>query len=358
MPLLTNVYGNPSSIHRAGREARTVMESARATIARILNCSESEIYFVSGGTEADNFALQGIAYQNRQYGNHIITSRVEHKAVLQTCKMLEKKGFEITYLNVDRSGRVDPQAVKEAIRPETILISIIHGNNEVGTLNPIAEIGKAAKDSNAYFHSDCVQSFGKLPLDVQRLKLDLLSISAHKIYGPKGIGALYIRRGTRIDTMFFGGNHENKRRAGTENLPGIAGFAKAAELMAATMENDTRQIGQLRDYLQDSLLKTIDNIEINGHETDRLYNLLNVSFPGCDSEMILLALDMNGIAVSIGSACTSGNIEPSHVLSAMGLSAAAVKSGIRFSLGKQNTREDIEIVVETLQGIVQQLRGQ
>ena len=356
LPFLQQQYGNPSSLHQFGREARTALGNARAKIANSFNARESEIFFTSGGTEADNFALQGIAFHNREKGNHIITTRVEHKAVLQTCKMLEKKGFEITYLKPDHYGQVDPQLVKDAIRPQTILISIIHGNNETGTINPIGEIGKIAGEAGVYFHSDCVQSFGKTPLNVREMNVDLLSISAHKIYGPKGAGALYIRRGTEIDTIFFGGNHENKRRAGTENLPGITGFAKATELMRENGNEIAQFVGELRNYFQKQLLKHIDNIQVNGHPDNRLYNLLNVSFLGCDSEMLLLSLDMKGIAVSIGSACTSGSIELSHVLSAMGLSNAAVKSAIRFSLGKDNTREEIDDVLQALVEIVNQLR--
>jgi len=349
LPYFSHLYGNPSSIHRFGREAHIALEDARAMMAGFINARESEIFFVSGGTEADNLAIQGVAYHQRRRGNHIITTGVEHPAVLNTCKALEKDGFEVSYLKVDEYGRVDPETLQEAIRPETILVSAIHANNEVGTLNPIAEIGKIAREAGACFHTDAVQSFGKIPLDIQELSVDLLSISAHKIYGPKGIGALYVRRGTQMDKMFYGGHHEKNRRAGTENIPGIVGLAKAAELAYRNMEKNARRIGELRDYFQSQLLSKFKDIIINGHPSERLYNILNVSFAGCESETLLLQLDMKGIAVSSGSACSSGSIEPSHVLRAMGLSRKVVKSAIRFSLGKDNTREEIDYVLEKLE---------
>lgn len=347
-PYFSELYGNASSIHRFGREAHIALEDARATIARIISARESEIFFVSGGTEADNLAIQGVAYHQGRRGNHLITTGVEHPAVLNTCKALEKDGFEVSYLKVDEYGRVNPETLRETIRPDTILISAIYANNEVGTLNPIAEIGKIAKEAGILFHTDAVQSFGKIPIDVQELNVDLLSISGHKIYGPKGVGALYIRRGTPIGKMLYGGHHEKNRRAGTENIPGIVGLAKAAELAHQNMEKNARQIGELRDYFQSKLQANFENIKINGHPIDRLYNILNVSFTGCDSETLLLQLDMKGIAVSSGSACSSGSIEPSHVLRAMGLPRNVVKSAIRFSLGKENTREEIDYVLEKL----------
>lgn len=357
LPYFSRLYGNASSIHRFGREAHIALEDARATIAGIINARESEIFFVSGGTEADNLAIQGVAHHQGRRGNHIITTGVEHPAVLSTCKALGKKGFEVTYLKVDEYGRLDPAALREAMRPDTILVSAIHANNEVGTLNPIAEIGKIAREAGVCFHTDAVQSFGKIPIDVQELNVDLLSISGHKIYGPKGVGALYIRRGTQMDKMFHGGHHEKNRRAGTENIPGIVGLAKAAELARRNMEKNARQIGELRDYFQSQLQSKFNDIKINGHPGERLYNILNVSFAGCESETLLLRLDMQGIAVSSGSACSSGSIEPSHVLQAMGLPRKVVKSAIRFSLGKDNTREEIDYVLEKLEESINLLRN-
>lgn len=356
LPYLRGGYGNPSSLHRPGREARLALENARSRLAALLNARESEIYFVSGGTEADNLAIQGAAIKNRHKGQHIITTAVEHPAVLNTCKALEKQGFEVTYLTADEYGQVSPEAVRGAIRRDTILLSVMHANNEVGTLNPIAEIGKIAREAGVYFHSDAVQSFGKIPLDVQALAVDLLSISGHKIYGPPGIGALYIRRGTALDKLLHGGRQEGDKRAGTENLPGIIGLAEAAELICRSREEQARRIGGLRDYFQEQLLGQFPNIRINGHPIHRLYNNLNVSFPGCDSETLLVSLDMQGIAASSGSACSSGSVEPSHVLKAMGLPPAMARSAIRFTLGKDNTREEIDYVLESLREIIPRLQ--
>jgi len=352
LPYLTEIYGNPSSLHYSGRAAREAIETARATIAGVLNTRESEIYFVSGGTEADNLAIQGVAFQNRQKGDHIITSQVEHPAVLNTCQFLEKQGFSVTYLNVDQYGQVDPDAVKQAIRKETILISIIHANNEVGTLNPIAEIGQIAREAGVYFHTDAVQRFGKMSLDMQSLPVDLLSVSGHKIYGPKGIGALYVRRGVNSRPLLFGGSQERKRRPGTENVPAIVGFGEAARLMQQEMEQLREKVCALRDAFQELLLARFPSIKINGHPQQRLYNVLNVSFPAIDNETLLLRLDMAGIAVSTGSACSSGSIEPSHVLRAMGVPTRQAKSSIRFSFGKDNTQEEVEYVLTVLSSIL------
>lgn len=356
LPYLRGGYGNPSSLHRPGREARLALETARSRLASLLNARESEIYFVSGGTEADNLAIQGAAFKNRHRGRHIITTAVEHPAVLNTCKYLEKQGFEVTYLPVDAYAQVDPEALRGAIRRDTILLSVMHANNEVGTLNPIAEIGKIAREAGVYFHSDAVQSFGKISLDVQALAVDLLSISGHKIYGPPGIGALYIRRGVALEKLLHGGRQEGDKRAGTENLPGIIGLAEAAELICRNREEQARRVGQLRDYFQEQLLRQFPDTRVNGHPLHRLYNNLNVSFPGCDSETLLLSLDMQGIAASSGSACSSGSVEPSHVLKAMGLPPATARSAIRFTLGKDNTREEIDYVLETLREIIPRLQ--
>lgn len=355
-PFFSEIYGNPSSVHRWGQQARAAIENARSTIARLINAQESEIIFLSGGTEADNLAVRGIAYANRNRGNHIITSKAEHKAVLETCKSLEKEGFRVTYLNVDSHAMVNPEDVRKAITPQTILISVIHGNNEVGTINPIAEIGEIARDHRIYFHSDAVQSFGKLPLNVQAFPVDLLSFSAHKIYGPKGVGALFIRRGTQLKRLLDGGGHEMGRRAGTENVPGIVGFARAAELAYARLEEDSTRIARLRDYFREQLQQRLGGVRLNGHPTQRLYHNLHVSFSGCDGEALLLSLDMNGIAASTGSACTSGSVEPSHVLKAMNLPPEDRRAAIRFTLGRETTRQEIDYVLDRLEEIVKRLR--
>lgn len=356
MPYLTKVYGNPSSLHQYGREARMAMDKSRATIANLLNARESEICFMSGGTEANNLAIRGTAYQLKSRGNHIITSMIEHKAVINTCKSLEKEGFETTFLAPDEYGMISPEKVAAAVRPETILISIMHGNNEVGTINPIEEYGKIAREHNIVFHSDCVQSFTKLDIDVEKAGLHLMSMSAHKIYGPKGIGALYIRRDTPLEKNIWGGGQENNRRAGTENLPGIVGFGEAATVMGNNRVTLAAQIGELRDYLQSRLEEEIPEIKLNGHPEQRLYTTLNVSFPGCHRDLLLLSLDMSGIAVSGGSACNSGKVNASHVLSAMGLPQKQAESALRISLGKNTTREEVDYVIGQLVNSVKKMK--
>lgn len=351
-PYFTEKFGNASSVHNFGQEARMAVEQSRKTIAKLINAQPAEIYFVSGGTEANNLAIKGFAYQNRTQGNHIITSPVEHDAVLNTCKALEEQGFEITYLPVDKYGMVNPDDIKSSIKPETILISMIHGNNEIGTINPISEIGKIAKDAGIYFHTDTVQSFGKVPIDVDLMSISLLSISGHKIYGPKGIGALYIRNGTKIKNLFHGGRQERNLRSGTENVPGIVGIAKAAELMYQSMRQSQVSIGSLRDYFESELTKRFVDVKINGHSKERLYNNLNVIFKGVDNENMLLQLNAKGIAASNGSACNSGTIEPSHVLQAMGLPKEQINSAIRFSLGKSNTKKDIDYTISIIKNFM------
>ena len=357
LPYFTRDFGNPSSLHSFGRTARQALEAARAEIARQLNARESEIVFLSGGTEANNLALRGYALQHRERGHHIIASRVEHPSVLNTLKALEKEGFECNLLATDRYGRVDPQQVATAIRPETILISIMHANNEVGTLNPVGQIGALARERGIAFHCDAVQTFGKLSLNVQTLPVDLLTISAHKIYGPKGVGALYVRRGVSISPQLYGGSQEQHLRAGSENLPGIAGFAEAARLMGRERDTLAQRIGRLRDEFQATLQQRIPDLVINGHPEQRIYNTLNISIPGCPGDMLLLNLDMKGIAVSTGSACNAGKVKSSHVLTAMGLSSRLSGSALRFSLGRDNTREEIDYVVTELTAIVQRLRS-
>lgn len=357
LPYYKEVFGNASSVHQFGQQARKAIDEAREKIANFIGASPKEIVFTSGGTEANNFALKGVVYANERKGKHIITSSMEHHAVLNPCKYLEKKGFKVTYLPVDKYGLVDPEEVRRAITEETILISIIHANNEVGTIEPVTEIGKIAKEIGIYFHTDAVQTVGKIPVNVNELNIDLLSLSGHKIYGPKGIGVLYIRKGTRIQPLIQGGHHELNRRAGTENVPAIVGLGKAIEIAKATMEKESMRLTNLRNKLCSGIGEKIDYVRLNGHPGKRLPNTLNMSFEFVEGESMILNLDLKGIAVSTGSACTSGSLEPSHVLKAMGVDAAVAQGSIRFSLGKDNTEEDIDYVLEVLPEIVSRLRA-
>jgi len=357
LPYYEEIYGNASSIHQFGQQARKAIDEAREKVADFIGAIQEEIIFTSGGTEADNFAIKGIAYANEKKGKHIITSSIEHHAVLNPCKYLEKQGFQVTYLPVDKYGLVDPDEVEKAIAKETILITIMHANNEIGTIEPIAEIGKIAKEKGICFHTDAVQTVGKIPVDVNELNIDLLSLSAHKIYGPKGIGALYIRKGTRIQPLIQGGHHEKNLRAGTENVPAIVGLGKAVEIAKATLDKESIYLTNLRDGLCSGIGEKIDSVYLNGHPGKRLPNTLNMSFEFVEGESIILNLDMKGIAVSSGSACTSGSLEPSHVLKAMGVEPAIVQGSIRFSLGKDNTEEDIDYVLEVLPEIIAHLRA-
>ncbi len=356
MPYFQQAFGNPSSAHQFGKAAQQAVEQARQTLAQLLRCRESEIVFTSGGTESDNLAVRGVAYANRAKGNHIITSQVEHAAVLKTCRLLEKDGFAVTYVPVDEYGMVDPDTIRQAIRKETILISIIHANNEVGTINPIAEIGALAQERGIYFHTDAVQSFGKVPIDVEAMNIHLLSISSHKIYGPKGVGALYVRRGIPLHSLLTGGGHEMGKRAGTHNVPGIVGLARAAAVMIEEMDQERQRIGALREYFWQQIQKRMEPVYLNGHPRQRLYHNLNLSFPGCDGEALLMALDMYGVAVSTGSACQSGSAEPSHVLKALGIGRERGTSALRFTLGRLTTREDIDYVLTVLEQVVAQQR--
>ncbi|MFC1563051.1 cysteine desulfurase NifS [candidate division KSB1 bacterium] len=354
---LKTSFGNPSSFHSFGREARKCIEESREKIADVISAEINEIYFTGGGTEADNTAIKGVAFANQSKGNHIITSKIEHHAVLNTCQYLEKKGFKITYLPVDKYGIIDPDALTNAITDNTILISIMNANNEVGTIQPIEEIGKIAKENGIYFHTDAIQSFGKILIDINKMNIDLLSSSAHKIYGPKGVGALFIRKGVKIEPLLHGGHHENNKRAGTENVPGIIGFGKAAEIAKKDIENNVYEnIRKLRDYLQKGITDKIDEAYINGHPEQRLPVILNVSFKFIEGESIILKLDGKGIAVSSASACTSGDLNPSHVLIAMGVDAALSQGSIRFSLGKKNTKEEMDTVLSVLPEIIKNLR--
>ncbi|HHY60133.1 MAG TPA: cysteine desulfurase NifS [Clostridia bacterium] len=352
---LTEQFGNPSSIHSFGRAAKKLIEEAREQVALLIGAKPEEIVFTSGGTEADNMAVIGTALANQKKGKHIITSSIEHHALLDSCHWLEKNGFEVTYLPVDRDGLVRVEDVLAAIRDDTILISIMHVNNEVGTIQPIEEIGKIAKERGIIFHSDAVQSVGKIPVDVNDLQVDLLTLSAHKIYGPKGIGALYIRKGTKIQPIHFGGGQERKRRPGTENVPGIVGFGKACELARRDLPEE-QKLAVLRDKLIDGLLERIPDCQLNGHRTKRVPTNVNVSIRYVEGESMLLSLDLVGIAASSGSACTSGSLDPSHVLLAMGICHEIAHGSLRMTLGRDNTEEDIDYVLEHLPKIVERLR--
>jgi cysteine desulfurase len=356
-PYLSEIWGNPSSIHACGLEARSAVEEARGKIAALIGANKNDIYFTSGGTEADNWALMGVAYANQKRGNHIITSTIEHHAVLETCKYLGEKGFSVTYLPVDGFGIVDPDSVRKAITPRTILISIMHANNEVGSIEPIAEIGKVAKAAGVYFHTDAVQSTGHVPVSVNNLGVDMVSVSAHKLYGPKGIGVLFIRSGVKIEPLIHGGGQEKQMRAGTENVPGIVGFGKAAELAQTEMAEEADRLSRLRDSLIKNILEKTESTRLNGHPTKRLPNNVNISFDFVEGEAICLNLDLANICAATGSACSSESMEASHVLLAMGLSPEIARSSLRFSLGKWSTENDINYVMEKLPGVVSRLRS-
>jgi cysteine desulfurase len=355
-PFLRDSFGNPSSMHSAGQEARVAVEEARDKVASLIGAGSEEIVFTSGGTEADNFALKGMAYANDGGRNHIITSSVEHHAVLETCKFLERLGFTVTCLPVDGSGLVDPDGVKRAITKRTLLISVMHANNEVGTIEPIAEIGRIAREAGISFHTDAVQTTGHIPVKVDDLGVDMLAMSAHKLGGPKGVGALYVRKGTRIESFVHGGEQENGRRASTENVPGIVGFGKAAEIAERESDKQAKRLTPLRDRLTRGLTERIDHIRLNGHPTGRLPNNVNMSVDGVEGEQVLLILNARGICVSTGSACSASSSEPSHVLLALGLSQEQARGSIRLSLGRETVERDIDRVLAVLPGIVNELR--
>ena len=357
MTYYTEKYGNPSSVHGFGREAKQALEEARRQVAELIGATPQEVTFTSGGTEADNLAILGTAQAMRKKGKHLITSAIEHHAVLETCEYLEKKGFELTVIPVDSEGIVSVEDVRKAVRPDTILISVMHANNEVGAIQPIVEIGNLAKELGITFHVDAVQSLGKIPINVKEMNIDLLTVSSHKIYGPKGVGALYIRKGVRIVPLAHGGSQEKKRRSGTENTPGIIGFGKACELIGKRMAEETELQTKLRDKLMNGILERIKYVKVNGPLGEkRLPNNVNVSIRFVEGESLLLSLDMLGIAASSGSACTSGSLDPSHVLLAMGLVHEIAHGSLRFSLGRQNTEEEIDYVLEQLPKIVERLR--
>ncbi|MFC1862022.1 cysteine desulfurase NifS [Chloroflexota bacterium] len=357
LPYFTEIFGNPSSIYSCGQEAKGAVEEARAKVSNLIGARDEEIVFTSGGTEADNFALNGVAFANESKGNHIITTPIEHHAVIETCMFLEKRGFKITYLPVDMYGLVDPDDVRKAITNKTILISVMHANNEMGAIEPIAEISRVAREAGVYFHTDAVQTIGHIPVDVNELRVDLLSMSAHKLYGPKGIGALYIRKGTRLIPFMHGGEQERRRRASTENSPGIIGFGRAAELARQEISHEVQHLTHLRDQLIKGLLERIDHIHLNGHPLRRLPNNINVSIDFVEGESVLLNLDLEGICASTGSACSSSALEPSHVLLAIGLPPEQAHSSLRFTLGKWTDEEDISRVLEVLPRVVARLRA-
>ncbi|RJQ11772.1 MAG: cysteine desulfurase NifS [Bacillota bacterium] len=351
-------YGNASSVHSFGRRAAEATEEARARVADLMGARPEEVVFMSGGTEADNMSIRGslAAYSDR--GRHVVTTKIEHHAVLHTCEELEKEGLaEVTYLPVDRTATVDPDDVAKAIRPDTVLVSVMFANNEVGTIQPIMEIGRTCREKGVLFHTDAVQAFGAVPFSVDEMGIDLMSVSSHKLYGPKGVGALYVRKGRRIRPLIHGGGHERKRRAGTSNVPGVVGFGLAAELARKEMDDRVRRLTALRDRLIDGLLGRVEFSHLNGHPTRRLPNNVNVSFEFVEGESILLSLDKKGIAASSGSACTSGSLEPSHVLLAMGIPPEVAHGSVRMTLGTQNTDEDVDYVLEVLPGVIERLRA-
>ncbi len=354
LPYFTEIYGNPSSIHAFGRAAREGVDQARERIGRFLRVPPQEIVFTSGGTESDNFAIKGLAFARGK--GHLITSRVEHHAVLRTCQALEGFGFEVTYLGVDEHGMVDPDDVRRAIRPDTLAISVMHANSEVGTIQSIAAIGALARERRIPFHVDAVQTFGKIPIDADALGVDLLSFSAHKIYGPKGVAGLYIRKGTKLVSVQHGGEHERRRRAGTENVPGIVGLGKAVEVRARDMHAEAERLTALRNRFWEGIRARVPEVRLSGHPTERLPGTASLLFRHVESESIVLGLDLKGVGVSAGSACTSGNVEPSHVLVAMGVPLDWAMGAVRCSLGCSTTAEDIDYVIECVEPVVRKLR--
>jgi cysteine desulfurase len=352
----SELYGNPSSIYNFGQLAKKAVESSREKVARLLNSNPDEIYFTGGGSEADNWAIKGILSANEKKGNHIITTKIEHHAVLHTCEYLEKKGAEVTYLDVDENGLIDLKQLEESIKDNTVLISIMFANNEIGTIQPIKEIGEIAKKHDIYFHTDAVQAVGNEVIDVKDMNIDLLSLSAHKIHGPKGVGALYIKKGTRIHNLIHGGAQEKKKRAGTENVPGIAGLGRAADIAYNNFDQKREKLIKLRDRLIEKIDKEIPECQLNGHREKRLPGNVNFSFKYIEGESLLLYLDMEGISASSGSACTSGSLDPSHVLMSIGLPHEIAHGSLRLSLSDYNTEEDVDYTVEKLINVVKRLR--
>ena len=354
-PYFYKKFGNSMSLHSFGLEAKKALEESRETVAKFMNAKPEEVVFTGSATESDNFALKGIAFANKEKGKHIITSAIEHHAVLESCKWLEKQGFELTYLPVDKYGLIDLEKLRNSIRDDTILVSIMHANNEIGTIEPIEEIGKICKERGVLFHTDAVQSFGKISIDVNKMNVDLLSLSAHKFYGPKGVGATFIRKGTNIEPLLHGGGHEFGLRSSTVNIPGIVGLAKAVELRKKEMKSEAKKLTKLRDYLIKNVLK-IENSHLNGHQTKRLPNNANFWFAFIEGEALVLQLDSYGIAASTGSACSSATLEPSHVLMAIGLKHEEAHGSLRLSLGKYTTKADIDYTIKFLPKAVEMLR--
>ena len=357
LPYFTEYYGNPSSVYEFASESKKAVSNARRTIAETLGAQENEIYFTAGGSEADNWALKATAEAYQSKGKHIITTKIEHHAILHTAEYLEKRGFEITYIGVDENGVVKVDELEKAIRPDTILISVMFANNEIGTIQPIKEIGEIAKKHGVLFHTDAVQAYGQLPINVDELHIDMLSSSGHKLNGPKGIGFLYIRKGVKIRSFVHGGAQERKRRAGTENVPGIVGYGEAAEIAAKTMKERTAKEIELRDHLIDRVLAEVPYTRLNGHRTNRLPNNANFSFQFVEGESLLILLDNNGICASSGSACTSGSLDPSHVLLAIGLPHEIAHGSLRLTLSAETTMEDIDFVVDCIKQIIERLRS-
>jgi cysteine desulfurase len=359
LPYFSADFGNAASIHTPGQRARAAAETAREQIASLLNARPQEIVFTSGGTESDNHAIFGIVRNHPGATKHVITTQTEHEAVLNACQFLEKDSggaIEVTYLPVDRNGLIDPEAIRDAIRPQTALITIMHANNELGTIQPLEEVGRIAAQNDIFFHTDAVQSAGKIPLDVNALGVDLLAISGHKFYAPKGIGALYVRGGTRLRQLLYGGHHQRGFRPGTENVPGIVGLGKAAELAQKSLAEDAQRVSALRDELERELLARVPQARANAAGAPRTPNTTNITFPGIEGEALIIALDLKGLACSTGAACSSGAVEPSHVLTAIGLSPEAARASIRFSLGRHSTQQEISAALEIVPAAVAQLR--
>lgn len=356
LPYFTEHFGNPSSVYSIARVTKEAIERSRIQVATALGAEPDEIYFTGGGTESDNWAIKGVALANRKRGNHIITSKIEHHAVIHTCQFLEKEGFEVTYLPVDRNGMVSPEDLEKAITDRTILVTIMYANNEIGTIEPIAELGAIARKHNVYFHTDAVQAIGSVPIDVKAQNIDLLSLSAHKFYGPKGIGALYIKKGVRIENLLHGGGQEKRRRAGTENIPGIVGLGRAIELATADIPGHSARIVAMRDRLVTGILEKIPYARLNGHPEKRLPGNINISFEFIEGESMLIWLDDEGICASTGSACTSGSLEPSHVLLATGLPVEISHGSLRLTLGDANKPGDVDVILDVLPKVVSKLR--
>lgn len=356
LPYFREYYGNASSIYSIAKESKKALEAARAKVAAAIGATPDEIYFTAGGSESDNMALRGVVNASKKEKKHIITTKIEHHAILHTAEFLETKGVDVTYLSVDEFGKISLEELENAICPETVLISVMFANNEIGTIQPIAEIGEIAKKHGVLFHTDAVQAVGHVPIDVEKLQVDLLSMSGHKLGAPKGIGAIYIRKGTRISPLIFGGAQEKKLRAGTENIAGIVGLGKAVELAVAEMEETTKKLIALRDKLIHGILESIPDSRLNGHPTDRLPGNCNISFSYIEGESLLLLLDALGIAASSGSACTSGSLDPSHVLMAIGLPHEIAHGSLRLTIDRENTEEQVDFILEKLPGLVQRLR--